>query len=193
MTRTFPRLIVVALLSAILVPRPAHATAISFEAADLADITAGEDLWRYRFLVSEFTFPENVAFEILFDPALYRDLDDPPASVNADWDILSVQPDPGVPDPGRYSALALMGGASLADSFTLGFVWLGAPGTMPGAQTFEINEFDAQANFIRTLEVGRTTPVAPIEAVPEPGSLILTVTGLAVLACRRKRPAPRVG
>jgi len=87
---------------------------------------------------------------------------------------------------GRYSALALVNGASLADPFPLSFVWLGGPGTTPGVQPFEINEFDAQGNFIRTVESGVTT------AVPLPGTLVLTAIGLAGLGAYRKR-AKRIG
>jgi hypothetical protein len=160
------------LLASLYFSTEAHSATILFQATNLVDTTPGEDLWRYTYVVSGLSFPENVAFETLFDHTLYSELEDPPPFVNGDWSILSLQPDPLLQDAGRYSALALVAGASLADPFSLTFVWLGDPLTPPGSQPFEIAEFDAQGNFVRTLETGQT-------AVPEPGTLVLVAAGLA--------------
>ena len=67
---------------------------IHYQATDLTDITAGEDLWQYQYTVSEHTFAANTGFTLYFDPALYSSLQDPPPIVNSDWDILVTPPDP---------------------------------------------------------------------------------------------------
>ena len=103
------------------------------------------------------------------------------------WEILAFQPDSNIPDAGRYSALALSSGASLAGPFTIEFVWLGAPGT-PGAQPFELNEFDDQGDFVRTLiPNGRTRASGQPTPIPEPGTLLLVSLGLMGLIWLRKR------
>jgi hypothetical protein len=159
------------------------AVTILFEATDLAAPgPGGGDLWHYTYHVTGFTPQAHVAFEILFDPTFYSDLQDPPPAV-PDWDILTLQPDPNLPAPGRYSALALRDGASLTGPFAIEFVWLGVPGTTPGAQPFELNAFDAQGNFLNTLGSGRTQATA----VPEPGTVILFVTGVVGIAHLKRR------
>ena len=66
----------------------AYAITIRFEATDLPDTVPLEDLWQYTYRVSDFNFDANVGFSILFDPSLYRNLEDPPPPINADWDIV---------------------------------------------------------------------------------------------------------
>ncbi len=166
---------------------PAAAVTITFQAIDLADVSPGNDLWRYVYVVAGFADPANVAFETLFAPGLYTDLEDPPPVVNADWDIVTIQPDPLLPDVGRYSALALVDGASLPDPFTLTFVWLGGPGTRPGSQPFEINQLDASGDFIATLETGVTIPARAAPSVPLPSTLLLAVSGLVAMVLARRR------
>ena len=162
-----------------------EAAIISFQAVDLTDTTVGEDLWEYTYRVSGALFAENTAFEILFDPALYANLENPAPFVNGDWDILTLEPDPLLPDVGRYSALALTNGASLTDPFTLNMVWLGAPGTTPGIQPFEINEFNAQGTLVLTVETGETSaPSGEPQPVPEPGTVALLGVGLGLLSTR---------
>jgi hypothetical protein len=185
MTRLLIPLVVAGLLGLGPGAGVAQAVLITFEVTDLADTTPGEDLWRYSYVVTEFSPGENLAFETLFDISLYRALEDPPPGVGG-WDILTLQPDPLLPDVGRYSALALADGASLAEPFLLTFVWLGGPGTAPGIQPFEIVEFDVDGNFIATLETGFTTPATP-RAVPEPGTLVLALAGLLGLGLVRHR------
>jgi hypothetical protein len=160
---------------------------IRFEAIDLADVTPGQDLWRYTYVVGDFDVEANVAFETLFAPHLYASLEDPPPPVNADWSLLTLQPDPLIADPGRYSALPLIDGASLADPFTVTFVWLGGPASRPGPQGFEINQFDPDGNFLMTLAIGST--ISAVSAIPEPPAIPLLIVSLVGLARAARRAA----
>jgi hypothetical protein len=168
-------------------PDAAEGVVIAFQASDLPDALPGEDRWSYTYLVTDADIPAGAAFEVLFDPALYGRLDDPPAGVNTDWDVIVLQPDDAIPDAGRYSALALVEGASVADAFIVGFTWLGGAGTVPGAQPFEVLQLDDLGNVVGLLEAGDTTP-APF-AVPLPGTLALVSTAAAGLILRRRSSA----
>lgn len=153
------------------------ATTISYEATDLTDTTPGEDLWQYSYTVGNFLFNMDYGFTIFFDYLLYANLEDPPPSVNSDWDPIVWQPDLNIPDDGAYDALALADGASLADSFTVSFVWLGS-GT-PGAQPFDV--YDPSFN---TIDSGQSAPV------PEPATILLVGSGLVgIIALKRKKRA----
>lgn len=155
----------------------ANAIIIDYQATDLVDTTAGEDLWQFTYTVSDHTFAADTGFTIYFDLGLYDLLDPAPPAPNADWDVLTWNPDPFLPDDGAYDAYALADNASLADPFTVSFVWLGT-GT-PGAQFFDVY------NGItwEILDSGETA-AAP---VPEPATMLLLATGLAGLATIRKR------
>ena len=155
---------------------------IRFEALNLPDVVPGQDHWQYRYAVSGYTFDVDHGFSVYFDPALYANLDDPPA-VNADWDSIAVQPDPALPSEGFFDALALTSGASLADPFVVAFTWLGSGGTAPGSQPFTVNQFDAFGE-LSILETGRTVPA---DSIPAPPPLILIAMGLAALARRRRQ------
>lgn len=150
----------------------ANATAISFTATDLADVTAGEDLWEYTYSVSENTFSADTGFTIYFDLDLYDFLDPSPSLPNTDWDVISWNPDPNLPDDGAYDAYALVDNASLADTFSISFVWLG-DSSGPGSQFFEV--YDGLTWSV--IESGHTTSnTAP---VPEPTTMLLFSTGIA--------------
>jgi hypothetical protein len=157
----------------------ADAGTITYQATNLADTTPGEDLWQYQYLLSGFGFALGSGFDIFFplsEGYLFGDIQDTPPP-NADWDTVALQPDPALPDDGRYDAVALVTNASLADAFIVDFVWRGT-GT-PGAQRFEL--FD---DTFAVIERGSTTPI------PEPGTLLLFTSGIAGLYCLRKRWVP---
>jgi hypothetical protein len=157
---------------------PAHAGLILFEAVDLSDVVPAEDLWQYRYTVQGFTFAEGAGFEVFFPLSqgyLHGDLQASPPPPNADWDVLTFQPEPLLPDPGRYDAVASRSDPSVGQAFVVNFVWRGAG--RPGSQPFEV--FDPA--FV-VVEAGRT-----ISAVPEPGLGGLLVTGASVLVWLRRR------
>lgn len=157
----------------------AWATTITFTAVDLVNTTPGQDLWQYRYTVNG-SFVAFGGFNLLFDAGLYTLLQDPAPAVNADWTVVVTQPDAGLGTSGLYTATALTGSPSLADAFTLDFVWLGTG--KPGSQPFEV--FDDSFSVI---EVGRTTVPRGGTPVPAPTTLVLLASGLMLL--RRMHPA----
>lgn len=162
----------------------AQAAVINFVATNLDNTTPGEDLWEYSYIVSENTFLADTGFTIFFDGNLYGTLDPSPLAPNLDWDVISWLPDPNIPGSGAYDAYALSDGASLADPFTISFVWLGA-GT-PGAQPFELySALDPDA-FLEILESGTTVPTQTAP-VPEPTTILLLSAGLVGLIRMRGR------
>jgi hypothetical protein len=158
-----------------------QATVIEYVATDLADDVAGEDRWRYDYTVSGRSFLESEFFDILFDPALYRDLAAGPAP-NADWDVLILQqPNPAnLPpfDAGIFDAFAVVTDPSLAGTFSASFVYLGMG--VPGPQVFQV--YDAGADLVET---GLTRPLAVVP-IPEPSTILLTMAGLG-LVCGYRR------
>ncbi len=163
-------------------PECAQSAVVSFSRTDLDNnLGPGGDLWEYQYTVSDpgAAFAENVGFSIYFPAALYRNLESPPPVVNADWDVLTLQPLPGIPASGIYDALSLSATPSLLDPFTVRFVWLGNPGTQPGSQLFEVNEFDGAGNFVSKLESGFT--------VPEPSSFVCIASAFVVMLAMRRR------
>jgi hypothetical protein len=168
-------------------PQPCLASpiVISYQAIDLADPSPAEDRWEYRYVVSDFAFAADQGFSVAFDPAFYTALSDPAAAVNADWDVLTFQPDVTLTSPGLYDALALAGGASLTDPFVVEFTWLGAAGTTPGSQPFSVNAYDASGMLIE-LETGVTVPLT--SAVPEPATALLLALGGAAALRHSRRP-----
>ncbi len=161
---------------------PAEAAAIYFEVTDLPDVNPGEDLWRYSYSVDPAgtAFSAGVTgFAVAFDEGLYTALS--AFSASFDWDILVLQPDLGIPDPGLYDGLALVNSPDTGTPFEVDFVWLGS-GT-PGSQPFEIYELEIPIYGTPvTIETGVTLPV------PEPALAALALAGLLGLAVTR---APR--
>jgi hypothetical protein len=171
--RVSPVLLVGLVLVSVFTVGTAQAAMITFQATDLEDVNVGEDLWQYSYTVSAHDFLQDYGFSIYFDPETYANLQDPVPAVNADWDVISYQPDPNVPFAGWYDALALVDHASLEDPFTINFVWLGDGG--PGTQAFDIYDPNWEVS-----ETGTTSPV------PLPSSVVLLMSGLfAVVGWRR--------
>ncbi len=160
-----------------------QAAAITYVATNVADTTPGQDLWEYSYRVSLANFASVEGFTVNFDRNLYALLQSPPPIVNADWDVITIQPDLALNSNGFYDALALRSNPSLADPFKVRFVWLGS-GT-PSAQPFTMHD----RNFA-TVSQGQTA------AVPEPSTrLFMFCIPIAVLlSCRAshsRRPISR--
>ena len=163
-----------------------QATVIAYEASDLVDVTPGEDLWRYRYTLSEISFSVNEGFSIFFDPVEYGTLSAGP-SPSADWDTLILQqPQSGdLLDPfadGIYDVLALVADPNPLGLFSVDFVFLGTG--VPGSQQFEV--YDSSFAMVESgITTSGTTPI------PEPGSMGLLLGGLLVMAARLRQQGTR--
>jgi hypothetical protein len=149
---------------------------IYYEATNLPDAIPGEDLWMYTYTLSYATadtFSQNQEFDIVFDYALYSDLEDPPPSVT-DWFTYVLQPDLSIPDAGFYNALALVDNPSIANPFSVAFQWLGGA-AVPGSQPFILYQFNDQGINQGVIGRGVTQNV-----VPEPASGLLLASGLFI-------------
>lgn len=155
--------------------RFAHAITITYEAIDLLDTTTGEDLWEYQYTVSDTTFTADTGFTIYFDLGLYDLLDPFPVSPSSDWWVTTWDPDSNIPDDGAFDALALVDSPTLANTFTVSFVWLGAS-CEPVNQYFDVYDGITWA----TLDSGLTISSSP-STVPEPTTMTLFGAGIACL------------
>ena len=166
---------------------------IQYTAIDLADGSTG-DLWQYQYGVSGDFFAAFEGFEIHFDQTLYADLSlDAHSPINSDWFPQLLQPDPAFPGlfgRGEFDAVALVNGASLLNRFVVNFIYLGPKNTIPGSQSFDLTLFDgtefdgkdpATLAFVEYQGSGTT------QQVPEPSTVALLGTGLALARLRFKK------
>ena len=173
-------------LALLIFATPTSATSITYTATNLADKTLGEDLWQYSYQVSNHAFLADTGFTIYFELGLFDLLDPSPTLPNSDWDIVTWNPDSGIPADGAYDAYALVDGASLLDSFTINFVWLGGSAG-PGPQIFDV--YDGLTYDV--LESGATALANQSTSVPTPPTLWLIGLGVALLTYERISPANR--
>lgn len=158
------------LAAGLLASFPAQAITIAYASVDLPDVTLGQDLYRYDYLLDEFPYDADFGFSVLFDPALYASLESPPSAVGSEWDIISLQPDVALPADGLYDALALVNSPLALSGFSVEFVWLG--GGTPGVQPFVVYD-----TSFAPVEVGQT--------IPEPGTALSLLLGLCMIAVAR--------
>ena len=163
-------------LSGFLIGGAAQAVTITYQANDLQDVVAGQDLWSYAYQLSG-SFGDFEGFNLFYTAASYADLDlTAPPEPDLLWSSVITQPDPGFPADGLLGVTALAALTPANLPFTVAFTWLGSGS--PGDQPFEI--VDSGFNVVA---VGRTTPSAS-QGVPEPGALLLLASALGLLRCR---------
>ena len=124
-------------------------------------------------------------FDIAFDTTLYDEASltiVSSGSLSSDWSEMFLGSTIGV--PAQYDVLALADGVSTSTTgFAVQFNWIGG-GAGPGNQAFAIYDADSW----ELLEEGMTSLlVDPHNPVPEPGTMLLTVIGLAGLGLARRR------
>lgn len=129
------------------------------------------------YTVSGFDFQANEELDIQFPVDLYGSLSN--GNAGPGFAVMLFQPNvpPGL--EGDYSALALVDNPSLSQPFTVDFTYIGTG--HPGAQPFQINQFDSNGNFISTIASGTTDPdTHGPGVVAEPPVLPMTLVGIAV-------------
>jgi len=162
----------------------ANAATISYTATDLPDVNIGEDLWQYSYTVSDHTFTADTGFTIYFDLGLFDLLDPFSTAPNADWDVLTWDPDSSIPADGAYDAYTFVDNASLTDTFSVNFEWLGG-GSGPGLQYFEI--YDGVTWEV--LKDGFTS--SGNSSIPEPATTYLFGIGLVIFISSNIRQKSR--
>jgi hypothetical protein len=136
--------------------------------------------WQYSYYISNPPLNSLLnlqAFTVFFDPSLTTNLQDTSGESTPNWGIFSIPYDPVLGSDGFYTAQALTDNP-LTDPFTITFDYLGS-GT-PGSQFFSIDQFDANGNLTSNLGIGDTT-LLPSAETPEPGTLVLYLSGLVGL------------
>lgn len=159
-----------------------QATTIYYEATDLTDTAPGEDLWQYTYHLTDAALIYNDDIGIVFDHELYTVivLKDPPQP-NTDWfayPIVSpVFPDQ-TPLDSYFVLQAKVDNPTLADLFTIEFIWLGGAED-PGSQFWAQSHFDGDKIIIDA--VGITN------AVPIPSTAVLLLGGMIFLTGRYRK------
>jgi hypothetical protein len=152
---------------------------VSYTATDLADVSAGQDLWRYTYRVNG-PLPAFGAFNLLFSSSNYGNLS--VGAFSTGLSPLLAQPDPGLGSDGMLTLTTFSGLlAGNIESVELDFVWLGTG--MPADQAYEV--LDDAFNVIGTAKTSLLT--TPPQGVPEPGVLSLITLGLLSLPVLRRR------
>jgi hypothetical protein len=145
---------------------------IKYEVANL-----GGNLWQYQYFLSYDTpavFEKGQGFAVLFNLRPYAGLQNP-LPISPDWTILAYQPDPNLPAPGEFDAVAQTTDPLLPSAFSVEFFWTGIG--RPGRQSFQVWDFSVGATLL-----GEGTTVPAVQGVPEPGTFVLLGLGLAALS-----------
>jgi hypothetical protein len=160
---------------------PAGTVSYDFSATPIAppaDAPAGSSVLQVTYLLTNFTLLANQELDINFDPSVYGEFSNGQAPAGIWLNLLDANNPPGV--PGDFSAYATVDMPSFTGTLSADVVYFGTG--QPGPQSYSVNQFDAQGNFVDTVSTGSTTPSS--DPVPEPGNFWLGGIGLIVGAGR---------
>jgi hypothetical protein len=134
------------------------------------------DQYVYSYFLTGISFGLYEGIDFQFDASLYGTLSGATTGSGFTDELLQPNNPPGA--YGDYITWATVDNPPLTGPFTVDFTYLG-PG-QPGAQFFNIDQFDSNGNLVNTIGSGETTPfTAP---VPEPTTVSLYLGGLICLA-----------
>lgn len=143
------------------------------------------DEFAYSYFLTGISFSLYEGIDIQFDASLYGSISGATTGSGFADELLQPNNPPGV--YGDYITWATVNNPPLTGPFTVDFTYLG-PGK-PGAQFFNIDQFDSSGNLVNTIGSGETTPfTAP---VPEPATVSLYLGGLICLAVLGRRARRR--
>lgn len=169
------RAILIWLIGIILSVANANATTIDF-----TTIQIGTNHWRYDYTIHNDTLGIPIEeFTIFFDESTYANLGNIPSL--AQWDLIALQPDSGIPADGLFDGLGLSGGIAAGatlSGLSVSFDYLGTG--IPELQRFSIVD---PVSFA-VLDSGNTTNAAV--ALPLPDTLSLVGLGLLATAMMRR-------
>ena len=150
-----------------------HATTIEYTATQISG-----PQWQYTYTVTG-SFADGDFLSIDFDANAFADLQDPPQVT--DWNADVWQSDAALGSNGAFNAMAQKGNPSVPVTFTVLFNFLGM-GT-PGSQAFSVFGADGSTEDGTTILAGQTAPV------PEPGTLLLLLSGAGALTRKFRKSA----
>lgn len=150
-------------------------------AAHAVEVTAtrehlGGSRWLYSYELDAFPYTTGYGFTVYFDPEQFAALTPAAPAPSTDWNVVVLQPDPGLGAEGYYDAQTLFDDSTVDTVFRVSFDWFGIG--LPGPQPFEVRE---PAPSYDVVESGMTT------FVPEPAVLAQhagTLLSLAAMAAR---------
>jgi len=167
-----------------------------------SDAAAGTSTWQYDYTITNTTpagagLPAIDEFTIYYALGTFENMT--VASTPGNWSPFIAQPDPILQADGYLDAEAndagLAAGASVTN-FSVDFTFLGQ-GT-PGAQVFNIVDFNDPNTYVVPLQVGLTrlatpTTVPEIDASSAVGAITLLIGGLLVLSRRTGAKSAGIG
>ena len=131
--------------------------------------------WQNDYTFTGFSFAAGDDLQLFFDPAEYDQLLNGVALPVSDWDLLLIQPQPAVPDNGRYDLLAVVDGPSFSGTFSIQYTVTGnAP---PVAQPWQVVHFNSDFQPGPVLGSGTATT----SGIPEPATIWFGITGLMLI------------
>jgi hypothetical protein len=157
---------------------PAHATVLA------TVVPAGGTQFNIAYHISNDSGQIVEELTIYFDSQHFRNLQ--LLSSPSGWDVISIQPDTGLPAPGFVDLLALtapLQWGEVLDDLVVTATFLGQ--NTPGSQYYEIID----PNSFSVLESGYTVVAVPPTDLNSPATLWLIVTGILGLIATRSRPS----
>lgn len=149
----------------------------------------GQPLYRYVYNLIGVPLQLNQELDIRFEVTRYAAISMGVSPGLPNFDLVLFPVNNPINADGRYSLLSLVNNPSMIGTFSVDFAWIGAG--QPGAQTFFVNQLDAQGGFVSRLASGFTSTSGGSssggDVIPEPSTIILSAAGIAAVVLARRR------
>ena len=199
-SKTWALLAIIVCTDALVSVATAQTADIVYSTTELSsNASNGTSTWQYNYMITNTTpggaLPAINEFTIFFGLGTYSNLS--VASSPGNWSSLVAQPDPLLAADGFFDAEAndagLAAGATQID-FSVDFTFSGQG--VPGAQIFNIVDYNDPTTYANPLQVGLTrlaaTPAPELDTSSVVSAMTLLLGGLLVLRERMFRD-PKVG
>jgi len=166
------------------------AATITYSVTSLGTTTLGNPNFRYTYNLTGAPLALNQELDILFEVSRFASIFNGVASPGIGLDLLLFPVGNPIGADGRYSLLALVNNPSMIGTFTVDVAYiLSGNAPTPGAQSYFIDQLNAQGNVTGRVTTGTTgTTINPgQDPIPEPGTILLSAAGLAFVVWARKR------